>query len=195
MRREHLSLDMFPFLAVLMAFLGAMLTISLVFVSMSTLFPSEVWEVNFADEDSDNGSGSASGGDDGGEHVPVVVELSGDGVTIHPDMEVVPTGAAFRNNGDNSSRFGQLIGDVRKHPKEKFLFAIVRPSGFDSLGELRFMADPRGVLSSQMGSDEFMDELLNEMFPAENFPPIDLGYEPATEDQKIRIRVAGGESQ
>ncbi len=150
MQRDAFRVELFPFMAVLMCFLGGLLTIGLTVVALSVLFPQEIWSLGMP--------GKAH-------RLPAVIEWDGFGVTIHPQRVVIPAAVALEKDGDNSSEFGQLLREVRAHPDKRFLFVLVRPTGFSTFPQLLQM----------LQQDE-----------------VDVGYEAAVPEQKISIVISEG---
>ncbi|MBM3499769.1 MAG: hypothetical protein FJX74_14000 [Armatimonadetes bacterium] len=147
MRRSYLGIDLFPFMAVLMCFLGALVTIALTVVALSVLFPAEVWQLGLP----------------GSQHkTPYVVEWDGANVTVHPDRVSVAAPVALANGMQNDTAFGRALAQVKADPQRRFIFVIVRPTGFST-----FLA--------------FLKRLSDQ--------GIDVGYEPALTGQEIAVVV------
>ncbi len=104
-------------MAVLMCFLGSLVTIAVTIVALSVLFPAEVWELGLL----------------GAQHkTPHVIEWDGANITVHPDREVVPIPVALANNGKNDTAFGKVLAEVKADREHEFVFVIVRPTGFST---------------------------------------------------------------
>ena len=152
MRGPGLGVDLMPFMAILMCFLGALVIIAVTVVMLSVLYPQEVWRLGLAGEKP---------------RTPIVVEWDGVNITIHPERVQVPVAIALDEDGKNASPFGRLLEEIIAQRDEKFLFIIVRPTGFSTF-------------------KPFLD-LLNEH-------DINVGYQPMLPDQRITVTMAGEET-
>jgi hypothetical protein len=121
--------ELFPFLAVLACMIGTLILI-IIAVTSGVL--------------GDKRSITLVARDDHGRNVtlrPHYVEVRGDGVVIHPDMEFV----AADQVDEGGTALRRLLRRVQERKATEYVIVAVRPDGFELFDEVRDQVEGRGI--------------------------------------------------
>ncbi len=125
-------ISLFPFLNVLICFLGVLIMIVLAVTAIS-LGAGRTVRINIADNDQNLAL------------KPVYMEWDGAQVTLHPGALQVPVEEALAAGGRNGSLFGQTLDRLEESRDKQYVIVAVRPDGFHNFAQFRQTILDRGV--------------------------------------------------
>jgi len=121
------ELELFPFLSVLACTIGTLILLIVVIASQLLGGDREVAIV--ANEEAGQNQ----------RKVPRYLELSGEGVVLHPEETFVPAAAV----GEDDSALHQWLDAIAGNRTAEYVIIAVRPSGIELFGEVRDLVEAR----------------------------------------------------
>jgi hypothetical protein len=126
---SSLSAELFPFLSVLACVIGTL--ILLVILVTSGLLGSRR-SITLIAERGDGQNATLR---------PRYVEVTGEGVVLHPGGESVPTSRLGRRD----TPLAKLLRDVAANRNREYVIVALRPSGYPHFGRVRDQVEGRGI--------------------------------------------------
>jgi hypothetical protein len=128
-RRSGIQVELFPFLSVLACVIGT-LVLLVILVTSSVL--------------GDKRAITLVAKDAAGQNVtlaPRYVEVTGDGIILHPGGEFVAASAISRAG----TPLRRLLEEVRQNRRSEYIIVAVRPEGFALFDRVRNQVEGRGI--------------------------------------------------